>query len=45
MKPEELEKIKKVLQYLEYHEPLSLLSACQELNIGPRELSILIDKL
>ena len=45
MKTEELEKIKKVLQYLEYHEPLSLLSACQELNIRPRELSLIIEKL
>ncbi len=45
MNQQDIEKIKKVLQYLEVNEPLAILSACQELNIGPRELSILIDKL
>ncbi len=45
MKKEELEKIKKVLEYLESYQPLAVLSACQELNIGPRELSLLIEKI
>jgi hypothetical protein len=42
---EEIEKVKKVLQYLEVNEPLSVLSACQELNIGARELSLIIENL